>query len=73
HLWIVGALATKTAGISSSTSPHEVSGGALLDTYFERLNALRSLLFWFICAVLWNPVALILPKSTLCPRPLPFH
>jgi hypothetical protein len=25
----VGALATKTAGISSSTSPHEVSGGAL--------------------------------------------
>jgi hypothetical protein len=26
---IVGALATKTAGILSSSSPHEVFGGAL--------------------------------------------
>jgi hypothetical protein len=34
----VGALATKTAGISSSTSPHEVSGGAL-NAYF--LNGIK--------------------------------
>jgi hypothetical protein len=27
---IVGALATKTAGILSSSSPHEVFGGALV-------------------------------------------
>jgi hypothetical protein len=27
---IVGALATKTAGILSSSSPHEVFGGALI-------------------------------------------